>query len=298
MRALARSDAARARVEALGATAVLADLDGEDAPLAAGLEGVELVVHAAALVTDWGPLERFRAVNVEGTRRLLALARAAGVACFVHVGTEAILADGRPIVGADESRPPPPRPLGPYPISKAEAEALVRAASDASMRTVVVRPRFVWGKDDSSLLPRFVALVQAGQYAWIDHGRYPTSTCHVDNLVEGVLLAAERGRGGEAYFLTDGPPIELRAFVGRMIESRGLEVPTRSVPRGVAFPVARICEWAWTWLPLGGAPPLTRSALALMAHEVTVDDAKARRELGYRGAVDREAGLADLARWA
>ena len=89
----------------------------------------------------------------------------------------------------------------------------MRAANGPGLRTVVVRPRLIWGNDDSSVLTQLEHAVNAGRFMWIGDGRYPTSSCHVDNLCEGLLLAAEKGRGGVVYFVTDGAPVELRGFV-------------------------------------------------------------------------------------
>ena len=61
-----------------------------------------------------------------------------------------------------------------------------------------------WGTWLTFVLPQIEQKVAAGRFAWIGGGRFLTSTCHVRNLAAGALLAAERGRGGEAYFLTDG----------------------------------------------------------------------------------------------
>ncbi len=98
----------------------------------------------------------------------------------MHVGTEAVLADGEPIVRADETRPYPERPAGPYPISKGQAERAVIAANRlGELETVAIRPRFIWGKGDTSVLPELVEAVRKGRFAWIDGGHYLTSTCHV-----------------------------------------------------------------------------------------------------------------------
>jgi nucleoside-diphosphate-sugar epimerase len=131
---------------------------------------------------------------------------------------------------------------------------------------------------------------------WFGGGRYRTSTCHVDNVCEGALLAAERGRPGEAYFLTDGPPVEFRDFVTRMLATQGLSVDgVRSIPPAVARFAGAAAETLWSWLPLPGHPPLSRAAVRLIGEEVTVSDAKARRELGYQGRTTREEGLRELA---
>jgi len=155
--------------------------------------------------------------------------------------------------------------------------------------TVVVRPRFIWGQGDTTLLPQLVAAVKRGRFGWLGGGRYLTSTCHVDNVVEGMLLAAERGKPGGVYFLTDGAPVEFRDFMTRLLATQGVDV---SGVRDVPLWLARIVAAATSWMK---HPPVTRTALALVGLEVTVDDSKARRELGYRAAVSIDAGLAQMA---
>jgi nucleoside-diphosphate-sugar epimerase len=294
VRALARSAASTAVVEGLGATAVGGDLE-DTAAMRAGMAGCDAVFHCAAEVSEWAPRAQFWRVNVTGTELALAAAREAGVGCFVHVGTEAALCDGTPLLDVDESRPLPQRPLPRYPHTKAEAEKRVRAANAPGFRTVVVRPRLVWGNDDTSLLAALEAAVKAGRFMWMDGGRYPTSTTHVDNVCEGLLLAAGKGRGGEAYFVTDGAPTELRGFLTQLLATRGVDPGSRSVPRAVVLALATASEWLWDALGLKGPPPATRLAVRLFGEPVTVNDAKARRELGYAGRVSREEGLARLA---
>lgn len=286
VRALARSEAAAIAVRRVGAEPVRGDLS-DRAAMQEGMTGCEVVFHAAAHVAEHGKLEVFLEVTVRGTEHALAAARAAGVPRFVHVGTEAVLADGNPIVRADETHPYPDQPAGPYPISKGLAERAVIAANAPGFATVVIRPRYIWGQGDTSLLPKVIAAVKAGRFAWVGGGHYLTSTCHVANVVEGALLAAERGTPGEIYFLTDGEPVDFREFLTALLATQGIDPGTRTLPRWAARTVASLTAWM-------KHPPITRTAVALIGGEVTVDDRKARRELGYVGAVTREQGLAEM----
>nr|HEX4318486.1 NAD-dependent epimerase/dehydratase family protein [Kofleriaceae bacterium] len=283
VRALARSDRAAAAVAAAGAEAVRGDLD-DVAAMTAGMAGCDVVFHAAANVAQAGPWADFVRGTIDGTRNALAAARAAGVAPakFVHVSTEAVLVEGAPLVRADETVPRAARPAGPYPRSKGMAEELVVAAGG-----VIVRPRFVWGLGDTSLLVELSHAVRSGKFRWIGGGRHLTSTCHVANVVEGLLCAAERGRGGEIYFVTDGEPVEFRGFVTEMLATAGVEVGPKSVPLWAARTAAALTAWM-------REPPVSRTAIALIGVEVTVVDAKARRELGYVGRMSRAAGLAEM----
>lgn len=293
VRALARSDASVAAVARLGAEPVAGDLDDVEA-MTQGMRGCDWAAHAAAYVQEWGPRDLYERVNVAGTRNAIAAARVAKVKRFVHVGTEAAFATGRPLVRLDEAAPFPARVLPRYPATKQAAEKLVRAANGGELQTVVVRPRLIWGKDDTSILPQLVQAVRDGRYMTVSGGRALTSTCHVDNVVEGVLLAAEKGKPGEAYFLTDGAPVPIGVFLRDLLATQGVQAPDKSVPLWLAWSFATLIEKTWDALKLRSHPPVTRIAVALGGVEVTVDDAKARRELGYAGRVTREAGLAAM----
>jgi nucleoside-diphosphate-sugar epimerase len=294
VRALARSDAAVARVQSLGAEAVRGEL-GDRASLVAGAADCELAFHLAAHLGEWGPWEDFERGNVEGTRNALAACEdQESMRRFVHCGTEAALMAGEPLVHVDETAPLRPDSKAPYPATKARAELAVRAASRDSFETVVLRPRFVWGKGDTTLLPEMVKTVEAGKFAWVGGGRNVTDTAHVDNVVEGLILAAERGRAGEAYFLTDDEPVVFREFVTAMLETQGVEPPDRSLPAWTAAPLARVAETAWKLLPLSGEPPMTKFRAWILTQECTIDITKARRELGYAPLVTHKQGLAEM----
>jgi nucleoside-diphosphate-sugar epimerase len=294
VRALARSQESADAIAALGAEPVSGDLDGVEA-MAAGAEGAEVTFHLAALASDWGPREEFDRVNVEGTRNALEASRRAGVRRFVHCGTEAAILAGQALDGADESEPLRPDSPVHYSATKAEAEALVREANGDGIETVVVRPRFVWGAGDTTLMPEIVAAAESGRLAWIGGGRHRTSITHVDNVVEGLLAGAESGRGGEAYFVTDDEPVVFREFISELLETQGVEPPEREAPAWLVGAVARGGELVWRALPLKGSPPLTRFAFWAASRDCVLDDSKARAELGYETVITREQGLAELA---
>jgi nucleoside-diphosphate-sugar epimerase len=293
VRALARSEASAQRVAELGAEPVRGDI-ADRASLAAAAAGARVAFHLAANLGEWGPWSDFEQGNVEGTRNALAACAGAGVRRFVHCGTEAALMAGKPLVHVDETAPLRPDSRAPYPATKARAEQEVRGANRDGFETVVLRPRFVWGKGDTTLLPEMVETVEAGKWAWVGGGRNVTDTTHVDNVVEGLLLTAERGGPGEAYFVTDGEPVVFREFVTALLGTQGIEPPNRSIPAWTAAPLARVAEAAWKVLPLRGAPPMTTFRSWLLTQECTIEISKARAELGYAPIVTHDQGLAEL----
>ena len=295
VRALARSDAAEAAVRERGAAPVRGDL-GDAAALEGGTVGCDVCFHAAAKVEDWGDPAEFERLNVGGTANVIAASRAAGVRRLVHVSTEAALTAGQALVRVDERAPLRPDSPFLYSSSKAKAEQLVRDANGDGLETVVVRPRFVWGRGDTTLLPAIAELVRSGRFRWVGGGRHLTDTTHVDNTVEGLWLGATRAPAGGVYFVTDGEPVVFRDFLERMLATQGVEAPDKSVPPAVAAGAAAAAERVWRLLRRPGPPPLTRFAVWVSSKECTLDDSRARTELGYEPVRTREGGLADLAR--
>src|SRR4029079_5126341 len=125
-------------------------------------------------------------------------------------------------------------------------------------------------------------------------GHHLTSTTHVDNCVEGLMLAATRGTPGAAYFVTDGAPVVFREFVTALLATRDVVPPGGTVPRRAALGVARAAEAVWRVLSLAGEPPLTRSGVWFSSIECTLDDSRARADLRYAPIRSRAEGLATL----
>ena len=198
--ALSRSAHGAESARERGATPVMGSLG---AVAVKDLEGVDAIVHCAAFVSEWGTREEFWAANVAGTRQLIEAAQRAGVKRFVHVSTEAVLFAGQDLIDVDETHPYPERQRFLYSETKAEAERLVLAANGPNFTTIAVRPRFVWGPRDQTVLPTLLRMAQDGRFVWIDGGRARTSTTHVANLVHAVKLALAHDKGGQAYFVAD-----------------------------------------------------------------------------------------------
>ncbi len=281
--ALARSTASQHKLAAMGASPVPGDLDGE----LLDLPPVDAVVHAAAHFHFAGPRATYFRANVDGTKALLDAAERAGARTFVYLSAAGIIMDdrGSPIRRADESVPTQPRSFSPYLASKAQAEAAVLAANRSGFRTLALRPPGIWGPGDmwSRQLPKAIA---SGQFGFIDRGDYAYSTCHVDNVIEAIGCALERGTGGRAYFINDCETLTFRDFVRMVASSENLSIDRLpSMPYGAAFFVGRILEGVWAMLGRADDPPLSRSMVRMIGREFTTTDAAARRELGYEGKV-------------
>jgi len=251
------------------------------------------VVHAAAMFRFSGPRELFFRTNVDGTVKLLAAAEKAGATTFIHISAAGVIMDdaGTPVRAADESAPTFPDHFSAYLASKARAEAIVLAANKPGFRALALRPPALWGPGDpfSRALPQ---AINAGNFAFINRGDYAFATCHVDNVVEAVQCALERGEGGRAYFITDQEKLTFREFVASLASVQGLSIENiRSMPYWFALTLGRLMDAAWAILRKDGDPPVSRSMMRMIGREFNVSDAAARRELGYIGRTSRADGL-------
>jgi len=288
--ALTRSAPSHTKLRALGASPVDANLESK---VLLPLPAVDAVVHAAALFRFSGPREPFFRTNVDGTARLLTAAEKAGATTFVHISAAGVIMDeaGTPIRDANESAPTFPDHFSAYLASKAQAETIVLAANKPGLRTLALRPPALWGPGDpfSRELPQ---AINSGNFAFVDRGDYAFATCHVDNVVEAVQCALERGEGGRAYFITDQEKQTFREFVASLASLQGLSIEKlRSMPYWLALTLGRLMDAAWVVLRKDGDPPVSRSMMRMIGREFSVNDAAARRELGYIGRTSRAGGL-------
>lgn len=295
VRGLVRSDASAKLVEQLGAQAVRGDILDRDS-LDELMQGASSLIHAAADTGHGAGSAAQDRTNLEGTANVFAAAMQAGVGRAIQISTEAVLLTGKPLIHVKESDPLPTNPAGAYSRTKAEAERIALSHDGSGMAVMAVRPRFVWGRDDTTALPQLVEAARSGKLVWIDGGEYLTSTTHIDNLVHGLELALEKGEGGEVYFLTDGAPTGFRTFVTALLETQGVAPPVKTVPRPLVLGVARIGD-ALARLSGGRVSgPMSFQEYATLGVEVTLDISKAQDALGYQPVISRKQGVEALAR--
>jgi nucleoside-diphosphate-sugar epimerase len=295
VRALARPTSDVARLAAEGIGIVSGDL-ADEGSLERAAAGQRLVFHTAARVGDWGAGNEYHRVNVDGTARVIAACLRSGVRRLVHVSSLTVLGLPRGGAAVDEETPLAAHGADPYSASKIAGEELVRRAHGrGGLETVVVRPGVIWGPGDATFLPRFAALLRKGSMMLVGGGRNRVALSHVDNLVQGMLLAAVvPAAAGQVYHLTDGEEITAAEAFRLLAEALGSAPPRRSLPFPVAFAVASLME-AWARTRRRSEPPLfTRYGVRLIASDGRYEIGKARRELGYRPAVDFRRGICAL----
>jgi nucleoside-diphosphate-sugar epimerase len=172
------------------------------------------------------------------------------------------------------------------------------AAHRGALFTTAIRPHIIWGPRDTTFLPRIEALARRNQLVLVGDGRQQVSLSYVDNVVDALLLAAERdGAGGEAFFIVDREPVEMRRFIESLCRAMGAPGPKGSVPYGLAFAAGTVIEAIWKLLRKETPPPISRYGVSVTGRNLVFKWEKARRLLGYTPAVDFEEGIRRIAAW-
>ncbi len=293
VRAMSRRAETDAALQALGAIPVRCALNETTAQ---HLFGCDYVIHCAAKVDEWGDLGDYWRANVTGTKNMLEVAQQAHVKRFVHVGTEAAIFSGQDLRNVDETAPLALDSPFPYAQTKAHAEAaVIRAAEMTSgFETIVIRPRLVWGPGDQTILPVITGMAARGRWTWVNGGQNMTSTTHIANLVHALELALTSGTSGESYFVVDGAPVQFRDFITRYARTAGVALPDKNLPGWVARTTAFVLDPLWRLMNRKSPPPITRFGAALLLAEATINDSKARRDLGYAPVITLDDGLKAL----
>lgn len=281
VRATGRNPAAIERLHDMGAEAVtgdLFDLGADDV-----CRDVDVVFHAAALSSPWGPDAAFQRANVDLTADLLEAARRAGIDAFVFVSSPSVYARWADQTGITEDTTWPPRPLNAYSRTKGEAERLVLAADAPGFRTVAIRPRAIVGPDDAVLLPRILRLVKRGRFPLFREGRAMVELTDARDAARALVLAdmCREAAGGQAINVTGGRPVAVADLVRRLGEALGVEVRTVSIPLVLGQALSVGADALCRILPDRPEPVLTPYTLSTLAWSQTFDLSRARRLLGY-----------------
>ena len=260
------------------------------------MAGQQMVFHTAGKVSDWGSRQEFWQANVEGTANVITACREAGVKRLIHVSSLTVLGLPRSGARVDEKTPLDDSIRDFYASSKIAGERLVREAHDSSgLETVVIRPGVIWGPGDTTILPRLAALLRRGQLVFIGRGANLLGLSHVENLSQGLILAAlTPSAAGQIYHLTDGEEITARAAFCALAVALGVPPPRLALPFPVVYFLAAFLERAARLRHAAAPPALTRYGVRLVACDSRYDISKAQSELGYRPLLTFHQGIATL----
>ena len=273
--------------------AVVGGLD-DAAGVRRALADVTSVIHLAAYVHQPRAADdeaAFRAVNVDGTRALLAAALAAGARDFAFASTVKAVGEGGNEVWSEETTP---APVDAYGRTKLEAETAVReAARSHGLHAPVLRLPLVYGPGMRANALRLFDLVDRGVPLPLALVRNRRSVLFVGNFVAALEAVLGHEAGNDLFFVSDGPAVSTPALIRAI--ARALGRPARLVPVPVSLlrAVARGGDLVARAVPF----PLTSANLDRLVGSLSVDASRLERAVGFHPPHTLEAGLALTAGW-
>ena len=259
------------------------------------IDGCDLVIHTAAIVTNNVAREHAWRVNALGTRRVLEAAKRGGADRFVHISS---LAAMRFIAADQADETAAVMPTGnPYVDTKIAGEHVVLSAHAAGeIAGTVIRPADIYGPGSRPWTIVPVQMIQKGLFFLPAHGQGIFRAIYIDDLVDGVMLAAEKDEGSGQIFILGGEKVvTCAAFFGSYTRMLGNGDRPRTFSTGVATALAETGRIAFTLL--GKPTELGRGAIEMLSKTTTVSNAKAHRLLGWEPRIDLDEGMRRTEAW-
>ena len=298
VKALIRSGSDGSFLEKLGVEVVRGDLQDKTLPIEA-TQGVDTVFHCAAKVGDWGSVDSYRQVNVEGLRKLLDSLNPAQLYKFVHFSSLGVY-EARHHYQTDESTPPPDQHFDGYTQSKMESEKLaLQYHKDKGYPIVVLRPGFIYGPRDRTVLPRLMEKLKTKEVKYIGSSSYAMNNIFVGNLVQAAFLALDNPNAvGQVFNLTDGEKVSKKRFITTI--AKGMNLPTPfflPVPLWLVRLIASSMEKKALKRGALEAPKITKANIKFLGLNLDFSIEKAKRILGYAPAKTFDEGMAETLNW-
>lgn len=289
VRAFGRNRAIGQSLVNASVTFIQGDLTNQE-DLTKACQEMDMVVHAGALSTVWGPWEDFYQTNVLGTKYVLEACREAKIERLVYVSSPSIYAAPRDQLDIKESDAPQENRLNNYIRSKLASEKLFKDYPDVS--SVILRPRGLFGIGDTSILPRVLNLSQKIGIPLIGDGRQLMDMTCVENVALAIRLALETPQAaGEVYNITNGEPRAFRNLIEETLRGLGYPILYRKIPAPLVCAISSSLEFIYKSLKLKGEPALTRYTYYLLRYSQTLDISKTERDLGYRPKITISEGI-------
>lgn len=290
--ALARSERSAAVLVGMGAQVVPGDITDADS-MRGGMTGCDVVFHLAAWY-KLGAADRAQAeaINVGGTRKVLRLAHELGIPKIVYVSTVAVFGDTKGQL-VDESYFQGGPFLTEYDRTKWLAHYKVAVPLiEKGAPIIIVMPGGVYGPGDTSILAEMMRLFYRG-LPMMPGPETTVTYAHVEDIADGILLAAEKGTPGESYILT-GPAIPLGEMVDFWGHLTGKTAPALRIPSVLLRPFAPFMGAVDNLIPL--SPAFTQEAIASLGSTYMARSDKAREALGW-GTRPLQSGMLETFAW-
>ncbi|XP_072451104.1 sterol-4-alpha-carboxylate 3-dehydrogenase, decarboxylating isoform X2 [Chiloscyllium punctatum] len=265
------------------------------------VEGVSVVFHCASPAPSSDNRELFYKVNYMGTKTIIEACKEAGVQKLVLTSSASVVFEGSDLKNGSEDLPYAKKPIDYYSQTKILQEIEVLGANnpEQNFMTIAIRPHGIFGPQDPHLVPVLVQAAKCGKMKFIiGNGKNLVDFTYVDNVVHGLILAAESLHPkshicGKAYHITNDEPIPFWTFLSEILVGLNYDPPKYHIPYLLAYYLAFILSILVLLLkPIVTIKPTftpMRVALAGTFHYYSCE--RAKTDLGYKPVVSLTEGI-------
>lgn len=264
--------------------------------LKSAIENCEQVYHVAAFAKVWtkNPADIYE-LNIDGALNVFKLAADAGVKKIVFTSTAGVLGASKEYM-LDETTYPKEQ-FSHYERSKAILEEKINSNTFENIETVIVNPSRVYGPgilSESNSVTTLIKKFMAGSWRFIPgNGDSIANYVFIGDLIEGHILAMEKGRNGERYIL-GGENISYNELFKILETIRGKRTRMYRIPLVIMLILSQI----FMFLSIFGIRPMITPALVKKYNKnFRLDISKAQNELGYT-AIGFKEGATSTTLWA
>ncbi|UCE43033.1 MAG: NAD-dependent epimerase/dehydratase family protein [Candidatus Aminicenantes bacterium] len=262
-------------------------------PLKDMLRGTDVLFHlAAALGASQISKNEFIQINAQGTKNILEAAQEADVKRIIHFGSGGVLGSVKENKAVGEDYPV--HPIDVYDRTKLEGERAALSFAKKGMNVVVVRPGWAYGPGDKRTF-KLIKAVAKKRFILVTKGNTRLTPVYIQDLIDGVLLCAEKSKRGEIFHLAGPEVLTVKDTTNIIAEAVGVKIPRFSLP---LLPV-KVAAWSLekAFSLFKREAPLSVGKLGFFIHPKPLSSQKAMKELGYSPKTDFRGGMQNAISW-
>ncbi len=258
----------------------------------------DYLIHCAAKTADWGKYKEFYDTNVIGTKNVIKACKANSIKRIIFVSTPSVYFSGYDRLNISENDPLPAKQFY-YGKTKLIAERELLALKEEGFKTIILRPRAVYGQYDNSIVPRILKLAEKKRFPLINKGKALVDITYVDNFTDAVrnCLSVCDKAWNEVYNISNGDPISIREWFSIVLGAFDRPFKPVNIAEPVAKTFAGIMEIISILASKNTRPAMTQFSVGYMAKSMTLSIEKAKQNLNYLPMISNQRGFEDYKKW-
>ncbi|UAC50032.1 SDR family NAD(P)-dependent oxidoreductase [Bacillus aquiflavi] len=260
---------------------------------------IDYVFHCGALSSPWGKYDEFYQANVLGTINVINACKKEKVKRLIHVSTPSLYFYFNDRLDVKENDPLPSKFVNYYAETKYLAEQEIDRAFAKGLPVVTIRPRALFGPEDTTIIPRLIRANEKRFVPLINGGNILMDLTYVDNVVDALLLCIDSPKEtlGKKYNITNGETVVFKDVLEKLFSTLQKPLKTKDISYSKVIKLAQFFEWASKYILFGKEPILTKYSVSVLAKNQTLNIDAARKELGYNPRISIEEGIEQFVEW-